>query len=232
MSDLTKSELAVEQIDQPDEVSHLKSAQTLDTVHNDEALKVLDNYSGDSTWTDAEENRLRRKVDWRLMPILCMTYGLVYYDKAMLSQAVSYCQAPFLFGPQNINQMSEKALFGLMTDLELSVGNRYSFSASIFYLGFIAGAYPAVVLAQRFPVERVASAIVTVWGVCLILSTICKNYQGFYTQRFFLGFLESGISPMFMLIVGTWYKKNEQAMRMGYVKLQHVYCVRMDYVHS
>ncbi|KAJ4380369.1 hypothetical protein N0V86_004680 [Didymella sp. IMI 355093] len=38
---------------------------------------------------------------------------------------------------------------------------------------------------------------------------------GFYAQRFFLGFLESGVSPMFMLIVGGWYKKREQALRMG-----------------
>lgn len=69
-----------------------------------------------------------------------------------------------------------------------------------------------------------------------MLSSVCSNYQGFYAQRFFLGFLESGISPMFMLIVvsiqlpqcwvpqliltvlqGGWYKKNEQALRMGYV---------------
>ena len=94
-----------------------------------------------------------------------------------------------------------QALFGLRTDLELRKGNRYSFSAAIFYLGFIVGAYPAMVLAQRFPIERVASSIVTVWGVCLILTTACHNYQALYAQRFFLGFLESGISPMFMMIV-------------------------------
>jgi hypothetical protein len=44
-----------------------------------------------------------------------------------------------------------QALFGLRTDLNLGVGNRYSFSASIFYLGFIVGSYPAVVMAQRWP---------------------------------------------------------------------------------
>lgn len=43
----------------------------------------------------------------------------------------------------------------------------------------------------------------------------CVNYQGLYAQRFFLGFLESGVSPMFMLIVAGFYKKNEQALRMG-----------------
>jgi len=94
-----------------------------------------------------------------------------------------------------------QALFGLRTDLQLTTGNRYSFSAAIFYLGFIVGAYPAMILAQRFPIERVASAIVTVWGICLILTTVCHNYQALYAQRFFLGFLESGISPMFMMIV-------------------------------
>lgn len=57
--------------------------------HEDEAYKVFDSYSGDQTWTEQEEKQLRRKVDWRLMPLLCITYGLQYYDKSMLSQAVS-----------------------------------------------------------------------------------------------------------------------------------------------
>jgi len=95
------------------------------------------------------------------------------------------------------------------------VGDRYSFSAAIFYLGFIVGAYPAMWLAQRYPIDRVASGLVTVWGICLILTSACANWQALYIQRFFLGFLESGISPLFMLIVGSWYRKNEQALRMG-----------------
>lgn len=72
-----------------------------------------------------------------------------------------------------------------------------------------------MVVAQKWPVERVASGIVTLWGLCLILTTVCKDYRDIYSQRFFLGLLESGISPMFMLIVGSWYRKDEQAMRMG-----------------
>jgi len=40
-------------------------------------------------------------------------------------------------------------------------------SASIFYLGFIVGAYPAIVLAQRYPIERVVFGIVLLWGICL-----------------------------------------------------------------
>ncbi|KFY29026.1 hypothetical protein V491_00213 [Pseudogymnoascus sp. VKM F-3775] len=138
----------------------LKATKTADTVHFDEALKVLQGYDGDQTTT------------------------------------IRLCSVK-------------------LDDLGLTTGNRYSFSASIFYLGYIVGAYPTMVLAQRYPVERVASILVVLWGICLILTVICTNYKGLYAQRFFLGFLESGISPLFMLIVGSWYKKNEQAFRMG-----------------
>ncbi|KAK5080029.1 hypothetical protein LTR70_009039 [Exophiala xenobiotica] len=177
-----------------DTIADLKKSNTLDTLHNDEAVKVLAGYGGDETWSAAEEKKVIKHIDRRLLPILIITYGLQYYDKAMLSQA---------------------AIFGLRTDLELTKGNRYSFSASIFYLGFIVGATPAIILAQRFPIERVAFVIVSTWGVCLMCTAACSSWQGLYTQRFFLGMLESGVSPMFMLIVAGFYKKDEQALRMG-----------------
>jgi MFS family permease len=82
-------------------------------------------------------------------------------------------------------------------------------------MGFICGAYPAILIAQRWPIERVAACIIVIWGACLMCTAGVATWQGLYAQRFFLGFLESGISPMFMLVVGGWYKKDEQALRMG-----------------
>lgn len=72
-----------------------------------------------------------------------------------------------------------------------------------------------MVLAQRYPIERVASGLVTLWGICLILTPACTTWQALLVERFFLGFLEAGISPMFMIIVGSFYSKSEQAFRMG-----------------
>ncbi|KAG9206280.1 hypothetical protein G6514_005005 [Epicoccum nigrum] len=179
MADLEK-DIVVRNETAPQTLEGLSETKTVDTVHNDEALRVLAQYAGDTSWTPEEEKKLVRRLDRKLISLLVITYGLQYYDKAMLSQA---------------------ALFGLRDDLKLTGGNRYSFSSSIFYLGFIVGSYPAILMSQRWPIERVAAGIVAVWG--------------FYAQRFFLGFLESGVSPMFMLIVGGWYKKREQALRMG-----------------
>jgi len=72
-----------------DHFDDLAKVTTVDTIHNDEGMRVLANYHGDLTWTAAEEKKLTRKIDRRLLSILCVTYGLQYYDKAMLSQAVS-----------------------------------------------------------------------------------------------------------------------------------------------
>lgn len=60
----------------------------VDAGHQDEALKVLGAYGGNPEWTEEEEKGIRRRLDWRLMPVLCITYGLQHYDKTMLSQAV------------------------------------------------------------------------------------------------------------------------------------------------
>lgn len=73
-----------------DHQEELKGISKVDTLHQDEAMNVITGYDGDEiTWTDEEERRLVRKIDRKLVPIMFITYGLVYYDKAMLSQAVS-----------------------------------------------------------------------------------------------------------------------------------------------
>lgn len=91
MSNVEKPEEVAEQVEKTSDEGEnpAKPISTVDDVHNDEALKVLAAYTGDTAWSPSEEKKLRRKIDWRIMPVLCLTYGLQYYDKAMLSQAVS-----------------------------------------------------------------------------------------------------------------------------------------------
>lgn len=88
MVDSEKASAVEQQSDAPETVEPIKPTQTVDTVHKDEAMKVLAAYTGSEEWTEQEEKKLRRKLDWKLLPVLCVTYGLQYYDKAMLSQAV------------------------------------------------------------------------------------------------------------------------------------------------
>ena len=64
------------------EVSQVGKEQIInvDTTRQDEGLKVLSQYTGDRNWTPEEESRLRHKIDRRLMPLLCVTYGLQVWN--------------------------------------------------------------------------------------------------------------------------------------------------------
>lgn len=46
-----------------------------------------------------------------------------------------------------------------------------------------------------------------------MLTVLCKNANGLWAARFFLGFVESSIAPSMSLIISMWYKRSEQPIR-------------------
>lgn len=57
-----------------------------DRDDGDEALRIL--AEGEvTTMTPEEEKKLLRKIDWHIMPLLCVVYGLNYLDKTAVSYA-------------------------------------------------------------------------------------------------------------------------------------------------
>lgn len=84
----------------------------------DEALKVLEGENGEVIELAPEDERkLLRKIDWNIMPMLCIVYGLNYLDKTTVSYA---------------------SIMGLKTDLHL-VGQQYSWIGSmyVFHCGML-----------------------------------------------------------------------------------------------
>ncbi|TPX18838.1 uncharacterized protein E0L32_011453 [Thyridium curvatum] len=142
---------------------------------------------------EAAVKKLRRVVDWTLMPLLCGTYLLQYVDK----QALSY-----------------SAVFDLFKTTHMT-SNEYSWMASIFYFAYLAFEWPASYLAQHFPTGKVVSICVLCWGVVLLCTAAASNFAGLAVCRFLLGMFEAVITPAFMLIVSQWYTRDEQPARAG-----------------
>lgn len=71
-----------------DDIEATEPAETIRTHHDDEGMKVIAAYAGDTEWAEEEEKKLVRKIDFRLLTILTVSYGLQFYDKTMLGQAV------------------------------------------------------------------------------------------------------------------------------------------------
>lgn len=72
-----EKEIAVQQEDHSGEVQDdLQKATTVDTLHNDEAVRILARHGSNETWTPDEEKKLRRKIDRKLLTILCKFPGM------------------------------------------------------------------------------------------------------------------------------------------------------------
>lgn len=76
--------------------------------------------------------------------------------------------------------------------------------------------FPTTYLLRRLPVGKYTSFTILFWGIVLSCTAAASNYAGLLTIRFFLGALESTVTPAFVIYTGMWYKQNEQARRMGY----------------
>ncbi|KAI9839757.1 MAG: hypothetical protein M1838_004268 [Thelocarpon superellum] len=169
--------------------------QHADPNNGDEALQAFAGLEdGERLVMDEETNRrLLRKIDWHLMPIMCVVYGLNFLDKTTLSYA---------------------SIMGLQTDLHLK-GDNYSWLGSMFYVGYIFWEYPTNRLLQRLPLAKYSSFNIILWGLVLCCMAATTDFAGAVAVRFFLGVFEAAITPGFALFTSQWYTKKEQGMRTG-----------------
>ncbi|KAH5582008.1 hypothetical protein HBI24_120460 [Parastagonospora nodorum] len=141
---------------------------------------------------EAERKIVLRKIDWIIMPMICITYTIQFLDKLSLNYANAYTLTP---------------------DLGLQ-GQRYSWVAAIFNFGYLFWALPANYLIQRLPVSKYTGCMILIWSLLLCCHVAAKNYAGMLALRFFLGMFEASISPAIMNIVSMFYTRSEQPLRM------------------
>ncbi|KAJ5664562.1 hypothetical protein N7507_005293 [Penicillium longicatenatum] len=142
---------------------------------------------------EQEGARVLRIIDWRLMPILYVTYVIQFLDKLSLNYASAYT---------------------LKADLGLE-GQRYSWVAAIFNFGYLFWAIPSNLLLQKLPVAKYMGCMLLLWSVIVIAHIGATNYAGILVLRFLLGMAEAGVSPCMMVLTSMFYKRSEQPLRMA-----------------
>ncbi|KAH7093762.1 allantoate permease [Paraphoma chrysanthemicola] len=139
-----------------------------------------------------EKNRVRRKIDLYLLPLMMVTAFLQYLDKSTINYASNY---------------------NLREDLKMK-GKQYSWASSIFFFGYMVWQYPSLLLLQRFPLGKYFSSQVMGWGVFTFLMAASSNFAGFATLRFLLGAAESIQLAAFFIVTNMWYTRAEQPVRL------------------
>ena len=159
----------------------------------DEAMKyALD--SEEIELTDDDAQKLLKKIDIYLLPLICLLYALQFMDKVSSSYA---------------------AIMGLRTYYNMH-GNQYSWVGSAFYLGYLIFEFPISMCLQRFPVAKMTAFFVIIWGTILCLHATPSNYAGFIALRTLLGIFESAVTPAMVIITGQWYRAEEQFLRTAF----------------
>ncbi|KAH3674680.1 hypothetical protein WICMUC_003096 [Wickerhamomyces mucosus] len=154
------------------------------------------NYELDVNNQRKKPKALLRKLDIYILPFMCAVYFLQYLDKSLLNYA---------------------AVMGIKKHL---VGNQFANLGTIFYASYIFGEPFISYLLQRFPLSKVLSTCIVLWGIVLAAHSACHTYASLMIVRVLLGILESA-SAVSLISIGTmYYTKSEQAERIGYWAIQ------------
>ncbi|KAF2707100.1 MFS general substrate transporter [Pleomassaria siparia CBS 279.74] len=166
------------------------------------------NSSGDPGGVDAIENiesanhfaydakstrRLRRKIDFNLIPFLALLYLLSFLDRSNIGNA---------------------RLVHLEKDLGMSRLN-YNVALAIFFPFYVLAEIPSNLMMKRFRPSLWIPSIMVAWGVMSCLMGVVHNYAGLLAIRAALGLCEGGLFPGITFYITMWYRRHECGLRMA-----------------
>jgi len=122
-----------------------------------------------------------RKIKWRLIPILCLSFLFNYIDRVNIVFVRSYLEC------------------------DLGIGAAaYGVGAGLFFISYFVFQVPANILLCKFGARIWLSCIVMLWGAVCMLMAVIQDAVGFYVMRLLLGTAEAGFVPGVMYYFSHW----------------------------
>ncbi|SDA02901.1 BZ3500_MvSof-1268-A1-R1_Chr11-1g03208 [Microbotryum saponariae] len=144
-------------------------------------------------FSKADERRLIRKIDWKIVPFLSLLYLMSFLDRVNIGQA---------------------RLSGLEKELKMS-GSQYSIALLVFFVSYVFFETPAVIFVRRLRPSRLLPAAMLVWAIVMTLMGVVTSFTGLVVARFFLGMAEAPLFPAACFYLTSWYKRKEQSIRIS-----------------
>jgi hypothetical protein len=150
----------------PDPIAAIKTKSG-----RDKAAQFLKQVNHQVTITPADNARVLRRIDLRILPLLLFTYCLQSLDKTTLSYA---------------------SVFGLIEDTNLK-GDQFSWLGSVVYVAQLVFQPLIAYLLVRFPIGKFSATMVFCWGAVLCCMTAARNFGGLMATRLLLGSFEASV---------------------------------------
>ncbi|PYI10018.1 putative MFS transporter [Aspergillus sclerotiicarbonarius CBS 121057] len=143
--------------------------------------------------TTTTERKLMAKIDWHIVPCLCVLYLLAFLDRVNISNA---------------------AVLGLQKDLNIVNGTKYNTALTIFFVPYVIFEIPSNILLKKLKPHVWLSMCMFMFGVVMICQGLVSNWGGLMTTRWFLAILIGDFSGFYLL--GMWYKRSEAQKRFSF----------------
>ncbi|KAF7867374.1 hypothetical protein EAF04_005457 [Stromatinia cepivora] len=146
------------------------------------------------SWTEEEERRLVRRLDWRVCLWACVMFFGLQVDRGNLVQAVAD---------------------NLLNDLNLTT-NEYNFGNNIFLFSFLLAELPSQLISKKIGPDRWIPMQISLWSIVAMSQCAIQGKSGFYATRSMLGLLEGGFIPDIVLWLSYFYTSKELPVRLSF----------------
>jgi ACS family tartrate transporter-like MFS transporter len=130
---------------------------------------------------------LRRKLFWRIVPLIFVLYIISYLDRVNVSFAKLRMQQDLKF-----------------TDHEFGV------AFGIFFFGYLLLEIPGALLVEHWSARKWFARILVTWGLCSMGLALVRTPLQFYVARFLLGLAEAGFFPGVVVYFTHWFPRADR----------------------
>ncbi|KAF9873468.1 putative phthalate transporter protein [Colletotrichum karsti] len=170
------------------EKCHVGEADVVDAKRH-QHVRTKDEISSDQRKAEA---RVRRKVDWRLIPILGILYSIAGLDRVNLSNA---------------------RVAGMNEDLRFDIGDRYSIALLVFFITYFLFELPTTLILRPIGPKVLLNGLVFSWGTVMLGMGFANDWRVIVVCRMLIGIAEAGFLPCCMYLLSSWYQRYEVQQR-------------------
>jgi len=134
------------------------------------------------------EERVIRKITWRLIPFLMLLYFVAFLDRINVG-----------FAALTMNR-----------DVGLTA-QMFGLGSGIFFLGYFVFEVPSTVILHKVGARFWIGRVMITWGLVSIAMAFTRGPISFYVLRFLLGVAEAGFFPGIILYISYWFPANHRS---------------------